>query len=165
MQTKTECGIMITGQDIPNDDQALIARMIFLETYQSIRSISETNTFYTDLRSMEDAGLTQITVSFLKYRLAFERNFKSIWMKALRKMKEIDKHGGFEERIIETWTVPYATISAFESFGVTFPFTKKRIFDVCCAGIINQLEVMNSTDEVQTFWLLLVQALRNGHVR
>ncbi len=56
MQTKTECGIMITGQDIPNDDQALIARMIFLETYQSIRSISETNTFYTDLRSMEDAG-------------------------------------------------------------------------------------------------------------
>ena len=165
MQTKTECGIMITGQDIPNDDQALIARMIFLETYQSIRSISETNTFYTDLRSMEDAGLTQITVSFLKYRLAFERNFKSIWMKALRKMKEIDKHGGFEERIIETWTVPYATICAFESFGVTFPFTKKRIFDVCCAGIINQLEVMNSTDEVQTFWLLLVQALRNGHVR
>lgn len=161
-QTLVACGLVVTGQDIPDDDPALLSRTLFLETYQRVRSTGESNTFYTELQEMVDKGLTCITIDLLKYRNKFDENFKKYWLKALVEIKDTFKDSNIDERQLACWSVPYATILCYNAIGVQFPFNKKKVKEICIEAIGNQDEVTRTTDEIANFWIAVVELHNSG---
>lgn len=157
-QTSVECGIIVTGSDIPDDDPALLTRTLFLEAFSAIRDNNERELF-RKLKDVRDDGLTGITISILKYRKQFESHFKSAWRDATAKIKALDTEKRVEERLLECWSIPYAVALCFRSFGVELPFSRKKVFDACAEGLQRQEEVTHKTDEMADFWSLMMTAV------
>lgn len=160
-QTCVQCGVIVTGSDVPDDDPALMTRMLFLEAYNNVRTQREREVF-RKLKEMRDQGLTALTIGLLKYRCDFEKHFKAAWNEATARIKGIDVEGVMEERLLECWSVPYAVLLCFKMFGVNLPFTKHKVFKACSEGLQRQVEATHKTDEMADFWKLMMTAV-NQH--
>jgi hypothetical protein len=54
--TAVDCGVLLTGQEIPTVDSALFSRVIFLESQKSERSRQETERFHKLMKTAQPAS-------------------------------------------------------------------------------------------------------------
>ena len=163
-QFDAESGVILTGQEIPDADPALLSRTIFLEFYNRTRSEEELFEFQK-IKEMRGYGITSITIELLKYRTAFAKKWNQVWLDCLYEVKKHEEVQGIDERIVECWTLSYATLKCYKECGVYIPQDNHKFLEACINGMIHQQDVIVSTDEIATFWRYLHKGLLNGTVR
>lgn len=163
-QFDAESGVILTGQEIPDMDPALLSRTIFLEFYNRTRTEEELAEFQR-IKEMRGYGITSITIELLKYRRLFAEKWNMVWLDCLYEVKKREEVKGIDERIVECWTLSYATLRCYTECGVYLPVDNKRYMEACISGMVHQQDVIVSTDEIATFWRYLHKGLLNGSVR
>ena len=73
-----DCGIIVSGQEMPTEDIALFTRLIFLSFPRSEFSLEEKHR-HKKLMAMSSTGLTHLTVELLGNREYMERHFPAVY--------------------------------------------------------------------------------------
>ena len=76
--TRVDCGVILTGQEMPAADIALFSRVIFLESQKSERTKEETDR-YQQFMKLRNMCPTNITVNLMRYRDNFNAGWYSAW--------------------------------------------------------------------------------------
>lgn len=160
--TSVDCGVILTGQELPTADSALFSRVLFMEMTRSERTEEESRMF-RELLTMRSMYPTNITVELLRYRENFEAGWNTAWQKAIRTIKNALTAGNIQERIINNWAMMLATIYSLETF-VELPFTSLQVRAIAIKNINQQDSLCNSTDDLATFWSLFSKARQAGEI-
>lgn len=152
--TKVDCGVLLTGQEMPTADIALFSRIIFLESQKSERTREET-----------DMCPTNITVALLKYRDNFNAGWYASWKRAISEIKGEVNYSVIGERFINNWAMMLATYYCLHPFVKELPFPKKQVHDICINGLLYQFSLCSSTDEIAVFWSMFSKSRQLGDIR
>lgn len=160
---KTNTGVLMSGNHIPDYDRALLTRTIFLEFF-TIGHSNEGRKEMDRLKKIREQGVMAITIELQKYRSDFEKHFRNAWDEAIATIKlqeDIDK---VEERIQECWAVAYATILCYRKCGVQLPFSSKALLNASILGMFSQHDVLKTSDIETMFWKALSAAYKKGRL-
>lgn len=163
--TSVDCGVVLTGQELPTADVALFSRVIFLESQKSERTREETDRFHR-LLALRNQGPTSITAELVGYRSEFKARWRASWERALRDFKRNVNYNVVGERFINNWSMMLAVYYALEGvIGDSLPFDAQRVKDLCYSGINYQFSLCSSSDEVSMFWSMFAKARQLGEIR
>ena len=154
--TPVDCGVVITGQEIPNADIALFTRVIHLASQKSEHTADQKKK-YNDLMAMRKMGATHITVEILKHRESFEAGWAESWRRASERVNDLVIQEGLQDRIINNWTVMLATVMCLKD-NLHLPFSVDDIFDIIIEGMRAQNCTCDSNDELAEFWSMVSKA-------
>lgn len=159
-QARVECGIVMTGQEMPTSDIALFSRLIFL-TYDKQHHTAEERKRYDELMKMRQMGGTHITLQLLEHRDSFETSFHNAWLKAGLDIERALKGAPIMDRIEHNWQVPLAAYLAIEP-TVRLPFSYEELLRLCIEGMKRQNNLCDNTDEIAKFWNIIDSAHQKG---
>ena len=162
--TKINCGVLITGQEMPTADIALFSRVIFLESQKSERSKEETDKYQKFLK-LRNMCPTNITVGLMRYRENFNAGWYDAWKRSLREIKSEVDYNVIGERFINNWAMMLASYYCLKSFAPGLPFTEQQVHDICIDGLLYQHSLCSSTDEIAVFWSMFSKARQLGEIR
>lgn len=162
--TSVDCGVILTGQEMPTTDSALFTRLIFLESTKSERTMQETEHF-AELKKLRQCYPTNITVELVKLRGNFDAGWSKAWQRAIREIKNEVDVLQVQERIVNNWSIILATIYTLEPFLKNLPFSSKEVKALCIKGISNQQSKTIRTDELSIFWSLFNKARQLGEIK
>ena len=162
-QTAVDCGVMVSGQEIPTADIALFERTIFLEAMQSERTSEDTDRFH-ELLELRRQGPTEITVQLLRYREKFSNGWNKSWKKALHTLKSSMAYNLISERLFNNWAMLYATVLNAEEIGMDLPFSTDEFLNLVRHGLEYQASKSHSTDELAQFWSTFAKARLAGEI-
>ena len=162
-QTAVDCGVMVSGQEIPTADIALFERTIFLEAMQSERTSEDTDRFH-ELLELRRQGPTEITVQMLKFREKFSNGWGKSWKKALHTLKSTMAYNLISERLFNNWAMLYATVLNAEEIGMDLPFSTDEFLALVRHGLEYQASKSHSTDELAQFWSTFAKARLAGEI-
>lgn len=163
-QSNVDCGVILTGQEIPTADPALFTRLIYLET--KVDSFTdEQSEALEDLQKFRMLGVTHITIEALKYRQEMEKNIP-IALDAVSAELKLQLRGiTITDRIRDNWKVPLAAYQAL-SVSIELPFTYEEILKICVEGIKYQNSLGGTVDDLANFWDNIKTAIiRNRELR
>lgn len=162
--TNVDCGVVLTGQEMPTADSALFSRVIFLESQRSERTKEETDRFHQLVR-LRNMCPTNITVELVRYRETFNAGWGKAWQRALDEIKNAVDYHIIGERFINNWAMMLATCYCLEPVVRDLPFTSQKVRDICIAGVQYQHSLCNSTDEISQFWSMFSKSRQLGDIR
>jgi DNA primase catalytic core len=166
--TTVNNALMISGQDAPTYDIALLTRCITLEFNYTKDSSKEK--LLEELRTLESTGrLTQFTGMLQKHRDEVKARFNRIFSECRDEMApQITSN---KARIIRFHAVPLTMVVLLESLGITFPKIKGEPLALRLKGFLEKLiekqsQNVDSEDETTDFWrrvFMLSQAHQIKH--
>lgn len=156
-KTRVDCGMVVTGQEMPTIDIALFERTIFLEAMKTEHTQEETEKFMKMLEYKSYAP-TNITIELLSQRECFEAGWSAAWKDSVHRIKKSNGNSIVSERIYTNWAVLYATVLCMERYGVSLPFTSEEFFKIAVTGLNSQSIKSRSTDELGLFWTTFANA-------
>jgi DNA primase catalytic core len=164
--TNVDCGVVLTGQEMPTADVALFSRVLFLESQRSERTREETDKYH-QLISLRNQCPTNITVELVRYRKNFETRWGKAWERALGEIKSEVDYNTIGERFINNWAMMLATFYGLEPMLEKYElsFDAKRVHDICVKGLKYQHSLCNSTDEIATFWSMFSKSRQLGDIK
>lgn len=160
-QFRADCSLILTGQDLPDYDPAMFSRSLLVEQYQAVFDAKATERL-EDLKAYHNKGLTTLTIGILKYRNEFKGKWKRMWHETSNKFNHEDKLSGCPQRVIECWSILYATIHCLKESGARIPIHRNRIYNICVDYILRQCDVMKNCDELAKFWTRLDLSFMEG---
>lgn len=159
-QARVDCGIVLTGQEMPTADIALFTRLIFLCNDKQHHT-EEERRLYDDLLVDRKSGVTHLTLEIIRHRGSFEARFNDAWKKAKKDLQEKLRGTEMIDRIEHNWAVALSAYIALENL-VDLPFTYEEILDICSQGAKRQNSLCNNTDEIAGFWNIISSAYQKG---
>lgn len=160
--TAVDCGIMLSGQEMPTIDIALYSRLVFL-TFNTSEFTAEAKRKFDDLKDVRDLGCSHLTVELLKHRAKFEAEFASNYRSTLSDVVTQLANMTVEDRILRNWVIPLA---AFRSLSgvIDVSFDYKEMLAVSIKGILRQNEECLSNNEISNFWSSVDFLHQNGEI-
>ena len=159
-QARVDCGIILTGQEMPTADIALFTRLIYLTCERQHHSQEERERF-TDLLQFRQMGATHITLQILKHREQFKTNFCNAIKQAETDVRTRLGEQKPTDRIEKNWTVLLAAFLSLEDL-LDFPFQYDRLLNLCVNGIVRQDKLCAKTDELSRLWDIISSAHQKG---
>ena len=159
-QARVDCGIILTGQEMPTIDIALFTRLIFLTCEKQHHSQEECEGF-ADLLHYRQMGATHITLQILSLREQFKANFASAMKKAEADVRSRLGKQKPADRIKNNWTVLLSVFLSLDGL-LDFPFQYEHLLELCVSGIIRQDKLCAKTDELSRLWDIISSAHQKG---
>ena len=159
-QARVDCGIILTGQEMPTIDIALFTRLIFLTCEKQHHSQEERDRF-TDLLHYRQMGATHITLQILSFREQFKANFSNAMKKAEADVRSRLGKQKPADRIGNNWTVLLSVFLSLDGL-LNFPFQYEHLLELCVSGIIRQDRLCAKTDELSRLWDIISSAHQKG---
>lgn len=163
-ETSVDCGVLLTGQEIPTADSALFSRVIFLESQKSERSKEETEHFH-QLMKLRNQHPTNITVELVKYRDNFNAAWQKSWKRALNEVKTSVNYNLVSERLINNWSMILAAYYALKPVVEELPWDEEKIKTVIVNGLKYHHSLSSATDEISIFWSMFAKARQFGDIK
>lgn len=160
--TSVDCGVILSGQEMPTIDIALFSRLLFL-TFDSTEFTVEQRKDFDKLKQMRDLGLSHLTLQILRHRKKFETDFFSNYNQCLSDLNEKLENMNIEDRILRNWLIPMAAFRTLESV-VDLPFSYSEILQICIAGVVEQNAKTKSNNELAIFWNTVGFLLQEGKI-
>lgn len=160
--TAVDCGVILSGQEMPTIDIAIFQRMLYL-TFNVTEFGEEGKRKFDELKQMRDRGCSQIVLDLLKYRKRVEVDFGSNYNAAMADISASLAGQSIEDRIFRNWVTPlaiYRTLSGVINVG----FDYRDMLRVCVDGILRQNGVCKSTNELASFWQVVDYLHQNGEI-
>lgn len=161
--TAVDCGVILSGQEMPTADIALFSRLIYLSFFKTEYSDEEKKNF-NELKEIEKKGLTHITHEILSLRSWFRENYMSFYEKTAAELSEKLGKEVIEDRLFRNWTMilaAHATLSG----KISLAFTHEKVM----AAAVNQLRIQQretrTSNEISTFWNLVQFMYADGLIQ
>lgn len=160
--TSVDCGVILSGQEMPTIDIALFSRLIYLTFTKTEFSTDEKQTF-DQCKAMRDLGLSHLTLQLLRHRSKMETDFSSNYRQCMNDLNDRLKGETIEDRIQRNWVIPLAAFRTLEAV-LDVPFTYRELLDICVAGIIRQNRECKSNNELANFWNVVSYLQQDGEI-
>lgn len=160
--TAVDCGVMLSGQEMPTIDIAIFARTIFL-TFNKTVFTSEEQRGFNELSGLRDAGCTHITLQLLRHRKKFEEEFKGCYASAWSDVLNAIAGNQVEDRIARNWTILLAAFRTLEGV-IDVGFDYREMLSLCSKGILRQNGECRASNEMAGFWNTVDFMHQNGDI-
>ena len=160
--TAVDCGVILSGQEMPTIDIAIYQRMLYL-TFNVTEFGEEGKRKFDELKAMRDRGCSQIVLDLLKHRKRVEADFAANYNAAMADINASLTGQSVEDRIFRNWITPlaiYRTLSGVLDLG----FDYRDMLRICIDGILRQNSVCKSTNELASFWQVVDYLHQNGEI-
>lgn len=158
--TPVTSSAIISGQEMPNVEPALFSRTVLCEFRSMARTQAEVDKF-DQLRRMEEAGITNVTLEVLSFRDAikaeFVKNYAEIAAAYRKAMLEEDV---IERQIINT-AILASCVMVIET-RLKLPFNTTQFLQIGESFMKRQRDMMKTSNEVQQFFEMVQFLLANG---
>ena len=161
--TPVTSSAIISGQEMPNVEPALFSRTCLCEFRAMQRSQQEVDNF-NRLRSLEDAGITNVTLEVLAHRAAMREHFFRCYADIAATMRAAFGEEQVIERQIINYSILAATIQVLET-RLRLPFTSAQFLTLCERHIKRQRDMMKESNEVQAFFEMVAYLLSAGEIK
>lgn len=160
--TAVDCGVILSGQEMPTIDIAIFSRMIYLPF--SVTEFDESRKRrFEELKSMRDLGCSHMVVELLRYRKKMESDFEANYRETISDLLEELGEDSGEDRIFRNWVSPvavYRTLSGV--LDVSFGY--RELLKIAAAGIRRQNEECKTSNELGVFWGIVDYLHQNGEI-
>lgn len=157
-----DCGVIVSGQEMPTEDIALFTRLIFLQFPRSEFTLEEKHR-HKQLMAMSSTGLTHLTVKILALREYMEKHFPAVYDQTFDLVSRRLENEPIEDRILKNWVTPLAVYRTLEmELGIDMP--SQELLDVCLDGIKNQSRETKTNSELGAFWSVIQFLVSDGEL-
>lgn len=160
--TSVDCGVILSGQEMPTIDIALFSRLIYLTFTKTEFSTAEKQAF-DQCKAMRDLGLSHLTLQLLRHRSKMETDFSANYRQCMNDLNDRLKGETIEDRIQRNWVIPLAAFRTLEAV-LDVPFTYRELLDICVSGIIRQNRECKSNNELANFWNVVSYLQQDGEI-
>lgn len=160
--TAVDCGIILSGQEMPTIDIAIFSRLIFC-TFNKSEFSPEAKRRFDELKHLRNMGCSHLTLELLRHRSRFAADFSNFYKSAL--IDVIDSLNGeqIEDRILRNWVIPLAAFRTLSPV-IDVAFSYEDMLKICVDGIIKQNSECKSTNELASFWQVVDFLHQNGDI-
>lgn len=157
-----DCGLILTGQESTNADNALFTRVIYLTVKKRVHTDEETGE-YNDLKAYEKEGLTGITNQMLTLRDYVLANYDQQLANTDEELRQAVNTKGVEDRILISWKMVLAMLRTIGQ-KVKLPWSYEYAVSTFAQGIEQQQEAVTESNAVAQFWSVVETLLTNGDI-
>lgn len=148
--TAVDCGVIISGQEMPTADIALFSRMIFLTFSKTTFSDEERRNFET-LNRIEKRGLSHLTAQILSKRNLFTTHYREAWDDTVSDLSNLVRTSAVEDRTLKNWAIVLAAIRVLDG-QLSLPFSYAEMLNMCARLCIDQNNKTRQSNEMAGFW-------------
>lgn len=152
-------GIIITGQEMPTADVALLKRVILLQFFKSEFSQKEQQN-YDLLKDIEKDGLSHFSLEILKYRDDFEKTYFKVYDKVSSDLRKELTGVEMEDRIFRNVTILVAAFKYFED-KIDVNMSYPELLKIARQNVIDQSSFIVNSAEKRNFWDTIESAVEN----
>jgi DNA primase catalytic core len=160
--TRVDCGVILSGQEMPTIDIALFSRLIFL-TFNKTEFTNEEKAKFAELKRVRDLGLSHIVLEILRYRTTVETGYQGCYTQCMADLNDQLQNQGIEDRIQGNWLIPLAMFKCLQGV-VKLPFDYEDLLKVIVEGIKRQNSECKRTNELANFWNVFAYLLQEGEI-
>lgn len=160
--TSVDCGIILSGQEMPTIDIALFSRLIYL-TFNKTEYSNEEKRAFNECDTISLQGLSHLALQLLRHRSKMETDFSTNYRQCMNDLNERLKETAIEDRIQRNWVIPLAAFRTLEAV-LDVPFTYRELLGICVDGIIRQNRECKSNNELANFWNVVSYLQQDGEV-
>lgn len=151
--------VFVSGNDYPNQDDALMTRLLVEEMHKDKFTPDERDRFM-ELKRMIEHGYSGILADLVKWRKDFEATwYDEHYTRAHRILDEALRDRHIDGRMTTNLAIILGTFLYFEH-KVQWAFTKDELVRHLVQLIIRQQEKRMSGSEVSAFWTCFISAVR-----
>ena len=161
--TKVNSACVISGQYLPTlDDNALFTRSLLLtfrkEDWQGKPEVTKA---YSELKQMEESGLSGVIGDVMKYRDLMEAKYATVFQEEFTRMKEEVEE--YNERILRNFITLISSVKVMQDV-LNIPFKYEEIFKLSKAMIIEQSAQINESEALSQFWMMIEFLFRDKKI-
>lgn len=160
--TSVDCGVILSGQEMPTADIALFTRVIFLTFNQSVFS-TDAKARFEEMKEIRKRGLSHLTLQILQHRAKFESEFAGNYNTALSDLVENTRHEEVQDRILRNWCVPLAAFRTLSGV-LDLPMTYREMMNICVDHVMMQNSECKTSNELASFWNVVAYLLQDGKI-
>jgi DNA primase catalytic core len=160
--TSVDCGVILSGQEMPTADIALFTRVLFLTFNQSVFS-DEAKRRFEELKKIRKRGLTHLTLELLRHRAKFESEFVGNYNTALSDLVANTRGEDIQDRILRNWGVVLGAMRTLSGV-VDMPFGYGEMLKICVEHAVVQNSECHSNNELATFWNVVAFLHQDGQI-
>ena len=160
--TPVDCGVILTGQDMPTADNALFTRVIFTR-FSKTGFTEEEGILFKRLKEMEKGGLTGITNEILMMREEFVRRYNENRDRVHDDMCRTERKGDYEDRIWRGWSIMVNAIKTLTSMfriDLTYDYALREL----CNMMKTQQAEAKSENDIAVFWRMFAVMAKRGEI-
>ena len=158
--TAVDTGIILTGQEMTTEDNALFSRVIFL-SFSQTKFSEEAKSNFENFKKFEKQGLTHLTTLFLSFRPIIQENYAQQYnLATVDILKKVEKQK-IEDRILKNWVVLLASFRCIKT-QISLPFSYEKTVDVFAELINRQNSEVFAGNEVSDFWNTYQELFSSG---
>ena len=154
---KVDCGLVLAGQYlVTQDDNSVVTRSI-IESFSERQLTNDERALFTELREMEEEGLTGLLCELLSHRKYFKDEYRNIFTETVKTWKSQYNGGAtFNQRLMQNWahlyTAMYLAKQKIYMPSVNIDTFKKYCFDKASYWC----KFIRSSDTLSEFWNTLM---------
>lgn len=160
--TAVDCGVILSGQEMPTIDIALFSRLIYL-TFDKSEYSNEAKRNFEELKEMRDLGCSHLVLQLLKHRKRVESEFSPNYDSAMADMQARLDGQSIEDRILRNWVTPLAIFRTLSGV-IDVSFDYSEMLQISAEGALRQNSVCKSTNELAAFWQVVDFLHQNGEI-
>ena len=160
--THVDCGIILSGQEMPTADIALFSRLVFL-SFTKVEYSDQEKDLFNELKAIEKSGLTHITHQLLELRSKFLETFMQEYQNTGKILNSLLNNRVIEDRIFRNWLV---LLSAYRTLKdhIVLPFTEDHIMRNSVNLILRQNQETKKSNELSIFWSIVEFLAHEGAI-
>lgn len=159
-KTPVDCGVIVSGQEMPTLDIAMFSRMIYL-THDSTSHDREAKDRFNHLSDIRKMGLQHLTRQILSHRRMFEAAFYETYNEVTNEVYDLIEGEEVEDRLWRNWVILLASYKVLHN-TLALPFPYEEIRNLCVEGIKRQNSEVISNNELGNLWNALTYLYEEG---
>lgn len=161
-RTPVDCGVIVSGQEMPTLDIAMFSRMIYL-THDTTVHDREAKDKFNHLADIRKMGLQHLTMQILSHRALFESSFYEVYNEVTNEVYDIIDGAQVEDRLWRNWVI---ILSAYKVLyrPLALPFEYPSLKELVVAGIKRQNSEVISNNELGNLWNAMTYLYEEGMI-
>lgn len=163
--TAVDCGIILSGQEMPTADIALFSRLIYL-TFNKVEYTDDEKKAFNELKDIEKKGLTHITNEVLSHREHIMEYYINSYDKTCEMLNKYLNTDIIEDRLFKNWAVILAAFVCIEETkALSLPFNSEEMISQAAKQLLIQQQQTRTGNEVTTFWNVVNYLAADGDIQ
>ncbi len=161
-KTPVDCGVIVSGQEMPTLDIAMFSRMIYL-THDTTVHDREAKDRFNHLADIRKLGLQHLTKQILSHRALFESSFYETYNEVTNEVYDLIDGSQVEDRLWRNWVMLLAAYKTLYH-QLALPFDYEELKQLCVEGIKRQNAEIISNNELGNLWNAMTYLYEEGMI-
>ena len=161
-KTPVDCGVIVSGQEMPTLDIAMFSRMIFLTHDTTVHTRAEKDKF-NHLADIRKLGLQHLTMQILSHRRMFESSFYEVYNDVTNEVYDAIDGEQIEDRLWRNWVM---LLTAYKVLyrALALPWEYEDLKGLVIEGIKRQNSEVISNNELGNLWNAMTYLFEEGMI-